>query len=195
MRLEVVGTAGTNAERAWTHTDVPAEHAIRGFHHAELWEARADAPAATLELLGFKQVGVEGMRVRYATGGGGASEIVDVSVRPAGYGGSGVGTVHHIAWRVADDAGQAAWLEAVGKAGLGVSPVMDREYFHSIYFREPGGVLFEIATDGPGFAINQPVSELGSKLVLPAWLEKARAEIERVLPKVVFPAPVVDAEK
>jgi glyoxalase family protein len=93
-----------------------------------------------------------------------------------------VGTVHHIAFRTPDDQQQLEWLKELARLGHSTSPVMDREYFHSIYFREPGGILFEIATDPPGFAINETIETLGSKLVLPPWLEPRRAELEAVLP-------------
>lgn len=93
-----------------------------------------------------------------------------------------VGTVHHVAWRVAGDAEQREWREHLVGDGLNVTPVLDRQYFRSIYFREPGGVLFEIATDPPGFAIDEPFDRLGTALKLPAWLEPQRARIERELP-------------
>ena len=98
-----------------------------------------------------------------------------------------VGTVHHIAWRTPDDRQQGEWLAELTRRGYGVSPVMDRKYFHSIYFREPGNILFEIATDPPGFAVDEPASELGSHLVLPAWLEPERARLEAVLPPLRLP--------
>jgi glyoxalase family protein len=99
---------------------------------------------------------------------------------PQGYGAAG--TVHHIAWRTPDDVQQLAWQRELARHGLSVTPVRDRQYFHSIYFREPGGVLFEIATDPPGFAVDEPVSELGTHLKLPPWLEPQRAELARILP-------------
>jgi glyoxalase family protein len=99
----------------------------------------------------------------------------------------GAGVVHHVAFRTPDDAAQARWREAIVAEGLNVSPVMDRSYFHSIYYREPGGVLFEIATNSPGFTADQPAEELGMKLMLPAWLEKHRAEIEAAVPRVRLP--------
>ncbi|MFN8613412.1 MAG: ring-cleaving dioxygenase [Vulcanimicrobiota bacterium] len=101
----------------------------------------------------------------------------------------GAGTVHHIAWRTPDDANQGLWLERLQSHGVRVSPVMDRNYFHSIYFREPGGVLFEIATDPPGFTVDQPPEELGRKLVLPPWLEPHREKIQRFLPPLKLPQP------
>jgi glyoxalase family protein len=95
-----------------------------------------------------------------------------------------VGTVHHIAWRTADDPQQCQWHSDIARQGYKISPVMDRKYFHSIYFREPGGVLFEIATDPPGFTVDEPLESLGTKLVLPAWLEAHRNHIEADLPPI-----------
>lgn len=95
-----------------------------------------------------------------------------------------VGTVHHVAWRTSDDAGQRAWRQEIGARGYNVTPVLDRCYSHSIYFREPGGVLFEIATDAPGFTVDESLDELGSHLKLPEWLEAQRSQIEQILPKV-----------
>ncbi|NIT95069.1 MAG: ring-cleaving dioxygenase, partial [Actinobacteria bacterium] len=94
------------------------------------------------------------------------------------------GTVHHVAWRVDSDATELAWRERLGATGLHVTPVRDRQYFHSIYFREPGGVLFEIATDPPGFDVDETVETLGSALRLPPWLEPHRDQIEQTLPSV-----------
>ena len=95
----------------------------------------------------------------------------------------GAGSVHHIAWRVGTDAEQGEWRSELVKEGYGVSPVTDRKYFHSIYYREPSGILFEIATDPPGFTVDEPLEGLGQKLVLPAWLEPSRAELAGILPK------------
>ena len=99
----------------------------------------------------------------------------------------GVGTVHHIAWRTPDDQQQLSWLTDIQRQGYNASPVMDRKYFHSIYFREPGNILFEIATDPPGFAVDEKPEELGRHLVLPPWLEPQRENIEAVLPKLQLP--------
>jgi glyoxalase family protein len=99
----------------------------------------------------------------------------------------GAGSVHHIAFRARDDAEQLAWREKIASLGYNVSPVMDRTYFHSIYFREPGGILFEIATDPPGFTEDEKLEELGDNLRLPPWMEKARAQIEEILPPITLP--------
>jgi glyoxalase family protein len=135
--------------------------------------------------LGFRRVGEEGDRVRFEVGPGGAGTRVDVLAAPsAARGHVSAGTVHHVAFRAADEADQLAWREAVAESGLYVTPVLDREYFHSIYFREPGGVLFEIATDPPGFTRDEPVEGLGSALKLPPWLEPSRERIEAALPPI-----------
>jgi glyoxalase family protein len=133
--------------------------------------------------LNFAVAGQDGHRTRYSTGGPG---FLDVEVIPDRHRGSmGAGTVHHIAFRTPDDASQLKWHEKIEAAGHSISPIMDRQYFHSIYFREPGGVLFEIATDPPGFAVDEPASQLGQSLKLPVWFESRRAEIEAALPALV----------
>lgn len=193
MTIEIVGGSETDASKAWTEpgaTDVPAEHALRGFHSVTLIESNIAATATLLtDHLGFEVVGREGERTRFRAGkssGGAAAttaNLVDVIERPgAPRGRDGVGQVHHIAFRTADDATQLQWQDTVHRLGLRVSPVMDRDYFHSIYFREPGGVLFEIATDGPGMTVNEPAESLGTHLMLPAGVEQHRAELERILP-------------
>jgi hypothetical protein len=97
------------------------------------------------------------------------------------------GTIHHVAWRTPTDEEQQAWREAIAGVGLNVTPQLDRQYFQSIYFREPGGVLFEIATDGPGFTVDEAEEALGTQLRLPAWMEPDRAALERVLPPLRLP--------
>lgn len=163
----------------------PADVAIRGFHSVTLTETVETAPASVLvKLFGYREAGREGSRIRYEAQGDerAAGRVVDVLLQPElGPARGGVGTVHHVAFRTPDDGQQAAWLDRLRRAHLHVSPVMDRDYFHSIYFREPGNVLFEIATDGPGFTLNEPAEALGTKVQLPAWLEPHRAEVERGL--------------
>ncbi|MGH9694802.1 MAG: ring-cleaving dioxygenase [Bryobacteraceae bacterium] len=186
LRLELIETAAADPARAWTRSAVPAEFAIRGFHSATLSETGYQRTAALLtEQMGFRLTGQEQNRFRYEIASGGAGKTVDVICAPdAPEGRIAAGTVHHIAWRTADDAQQREWLAEVGRLGYNVSPVMDRVYFHSIYFREPGGILFEIATDSPGFAIDEPLDQLGAGLRLPPWLEAQRARIEAALPPI-----------
>ncbi len=186
LRLELVETPVTDAAHAWVGGSVSLEFAIRGFHSATLSETGYERTAALLkETMGFRAAGQEQNRFRYEVGEGGASKTVDVICAPGGTEGRvAVGTVHHIAWRTGDDAQQGEWLGEIGRLGYNVSPVMDRVYFHSIYYREPGGILFEIATDPPGFAIDEPLEKLGSGLMLPPWLERQRSKIEVVLPAI-----------
>jgi glyoxalase family protein len=184
---------------------VAVEHAIRGFFAVTIVEWNADRTADMLTgTLGFRLEAQTGSRFRFAAGappgaaGGSRQEAaaspvarglgtrLDLLAQPtAGRGRISAGTVHHVAWRVAGDREQAAWHRELIAGGHHVSPIMDRQYFHSIYFREPGGVLFEIATDTPGMTIDESVAQLGSGLRLPSWLERSRPEIEAVLPPLV----------
>lgn len=185
LRLELVATAETDARPAAPSKDVPAEFAIRGFHSSTL--ALTD-PTATAQVLtksmGYHLQEQSGHRARYTAGAGGPGTYVDLLTDPAlPRGLNGAGTIHHVAFRVPDDATEVAARNILLKDGLHVSPVIDRAYFKSIYYREPAGVLFEIATDGPGFAIDEPLDQLATKLGLPPHLEPHRAEIEAALPK------------
>jgi glyoxalase family protein len=142
-----------------------------------LCENDPEPTARLLAMLGFTAAGVEGNRHRFELPDGAAR--VDILHEPqAERGKMGAGAVHHVAFRVADETVQSDWRARLIEAGVHVSPVKDRLYFHSIHFREPGGVLFEIATDGPGFLIDEPEDALGSKLCLPPWLEPIRQSIE-----------------
>jgi catechol 2,3-dioxygenase-like lactoylglutathione lyase family enzyme len=187
LQLELIATSG--GSEPWRGGSVPVEHGIRGFHSVTLSEEGYESTAGLLtSVLGFRQAGESGNRFRYVTGEGGASAIVDVLCQPELQRGAvAVGAVHHIAWRALDDAEQRAWRHEIGERGHNVTPVLDRNYFHSIYFREPGGVLFEIATDPPGFSVDEPVAELGQHLKLPSWLEPQRAQLEHILPKLKLP--------
>lgn len=189
MQLELVSSPDAEPDRVWERGPVPTEHAIRGFHHVTLSENGYEHTAALLtKTLAFKQVGTQGNRFRYGVANGGPSAIVDLVCAPeARPGRVAVGTVHHVAWRTATDAEQVQWRDTLIEHEYDVTPIIDRQYFHSIYFREPGGVLFEIATDPPGFATDETVERLGTSLKLPPWLEEARPELERVLPRVELP--------
>ena len=184
MTVEIIGAAESDPAKAWTDGDVPAQHALRGFHSVTVLEANRTATEALLtEHLGFERVAAEGDRTRFRAAGGTSAAFVDVVEQPGTpRGRDGVGQVHHIAFRTPDDATQLRWQGIVAGLGLRVSPVMDRDYFHSIYFREPGGVLFEIATDGPGMTVNEPAETLGERLMLPADVEQHRAQLEKILP-------------
>jgi glyoxalase family protein len=192
LMLEIVGHAGAEARPAWGEAPgIAREHAIHGLHGVTLWVAGGDDTERVLvETLGFRPVREEGATHRFAAGDGGPGTRVDVR-RLAGFppGAGGAGTVHHVAWRVADDDAQRVLREQVQQAGLRPTPVIDRSYFHSVYFREPGGVLFELATNPPGFAIDEPVAKLGERLTLPLQFEPRRAEIEAILPPIHLPVP------
>jgi glyoxalase family protein len=185
MSLALVGVAGASSEAAWSDGSVPAEHAIRGFHGITLMLARA-APTGSIltNVLGFKEIGREDRLVRYATDStapGGTLTIRETGGFLPGQ--MGRGSVHHIAFRARDDAQQAAMADTLRKEhGLRPTEQIDRKYFRSVYFREPGGMLFEIATDQPGFAVDEPAASLGGELKLPPFLESHRREIEAALP-------------
>ena len=189
MHVELVASDVIDPRAAWDGGPVPAEAAIRGLYSATLAVPRFAASERLLTgIMGFRKTGEEAGRHRYETADGGPHAIVDLIETPASQRGmQGAGSVHHIAWRVPSDAEQAEWRSELVSAGLGVSPVMDRNYFHSIYYREPSGILFEIATDPPGFAIDEPLADLGRRLVLPEWLEPRRTELEGVLPALTIP--------
>jgi len=184
MKIELVAHAEPPAITPSRYADVPAEHALRGFFGVTLLERDLAKTDATLKMLGFEPSASDGNRTRFVSPAGNSlGNHIDVVVDPnASYGHPGAGSVHHIAYRAKDDAAQLAWLEEI-KKHLEVTPVQDRTYFHSIYFREPGGVLFELATDPPGFGLDEPAETLGEALRIPAWLEPHRTAIEaRLLP-------------
>lgn len=184
LRLELVATGEADAREPAPSADIPREHAIRGFHGSTLALTDDTATSAVLvSTMGYRRQAAAGHRVRYTVGAGGPGTYVDLLTDPAlPRGLNGAGTIHHVAFRTPDDPSQVAALAELNRAGLSASPVIDRAYFKSIYYREPGGVLFEIATDQPGFAIDEPVETLGSILSLPPRLEPHRREIEAALP-------------
>ena len=190
LRLELLASAGRDDGREpWDGSSVPAEHAIRGFDGVTLLHADVVATERLLvDALGFRQVAADGQRLRYESGAGGSGTFVDLLHEPTAVSGRVAGgSVHHVAFRVADDDAQAAWQNRLFGAGHPTTEVKDRMYFHSIYLREPGGVLFELATDNPGFATDETVEELGSGLRLPPWLENNRDRIEQKLPSLGDP--------
>ena len=185
MPLSLVGVAGAEDMAAWSDGAVPADHAIRGFHGVSLLQAEVAPTGAILtDLFGLTETAREGRVVRFAAAGAEPGGIVDVEVSEGFMPGRmGGGSVHHIAFRAADDAEQARMVEKLARHhGIRTTEQKDRNYFRSVYFREPGGVLFEIATDEPGFAADEPAGSLGQALKLPRFLEPRRAEIETVLP-------------
>ncbi|HEX6121877.1 MAG TPA: ring-cleaving dioxygenase [Ktedonobacterales bacterium] len=208
QRLELVAPADGEQTTAggapWANSPIPAAYQIRSLHAVRLAVARLEPTARVLtEAMGFRAAGEYALpaagdeperRVRvFQTGPGGLGTEVHLEERPdLPRGRVGIGGVHHVAFRTPDDTEQRAWRERLVADGLRATPVIDRFYFHSVYFREPGGVLFEIATDGPGFATDEDPAHLGERLALPPFLEPRRAEIEaglRPLPTAPEHAP------
>jgi glyoxalase family protein len=181
MKLELVAHSDAGAAKASRFSPVPPQHAIRGFFGVTLLERDLRATETTLKMMGFERIAEEGNRVRFSAAGHALGRRIDVVVdAKAGYGRAGAGSVHHIAFRAPDDEAQLEWREEIEQR-LQVTTVQDRTYFHSIYFREPGGVLFEMATDPPGFTLDERIESLGEELRIPEWLEPRRATIEQRL--------------
>ena len=196
LQIDLVESSTRDPRDPWDTPAVPAEFAVRGQHSSVLTVAD---PSKTVSLLtddlGLRIVGERGNRTRLEAGGGGAGNIVDVVADATGPQGlSAGGTVHHIAFRVQDQATQELWRRELVERGHQVTAILDRQYFTSIYFREPGGVLFEIATDTPGFHIDEPLLELGRSLKLPPWLEPSRDAIEHAVAKIEVPEGNFPAE-
>jgi glyoxalase family protein len=167
---------------AWDGGPVPGERQVRGLHGARVWERNLIPTASFLQrVLGFERIADEGGWTRF--GFTDAAGTIDVREAPDAHRGAwGVGSVHHLAWRVDDDRHQLVVRDQVNAGGASATPVIDRFWFKSVYFKEPGGVLFEIATDGPGFSVDEDPAHLGETLVLPPFLESYRADIEKALP-------------
>jgi glyoxalase family protein len=182
--LALVGIGGAETEAAWKGSDVPVEHALRGFYGVRLLLDDANQTAVILtNVLGFTEAGSEGSVTRFVANGttmGGVVEIWEAKGFLAGN--MGRGSVHHVAFRAATDEAQAEMRrKLVAEHRVQVTEQIDRNYFRSMYFREPGGIIFEIATDQPGFGIDEPLDSLGQALKLPAFLESQRQEIEASL--------------
>ncbi len=186
--VEIEG-ASTRPFTPWDHSAVPPERQIRGLEGARMKEHELTATTAFLtDVLGFAPAGVDGAWHRYGVAGGGSGMYVDLHEAPSLRRGAwGVGSIHHLAWRVDDGAHQLDVRRRIEAAGRRPTPVIDRFWFQSVYFLEPGGVLFELATDGPGFAVDEDPAHLGESLVLPPWLESRRSEIEGALPGLRMP--------
>jgi glyoxalase family protein len=186
--IELIATSD-DPRVPWTTPATGEDRAVRGVHSVT---ATVRTAGPTLDfitaLLGFTVVSTDGDRTRLAIGAGGAGRTIDVVEAPqAPSAANGLGTVHHVALAVESPAAQLEMREAILHRGISVTPVLDRQYFQSIYFREPGGVLFEIATSAPGFAVDEAVDALGTALKLPEWEEAHRREIQQGLPRVTFP--------
>jgi glyoxalase family protein len=196
LLLEIVGHASAESRSAWAHAPgIPPEQAIHGFHAVTLWlDDATQSERLLIDTMGFRPVSEHESTRRFAAGDGGPSTFVDLrTVGDFAPGTGGAGTVHHVAFRVPNDAAQLAARSDVAKAGLHPTPVIDRNYFHSVYFREPAGVLFELATDPPGFTIDEPIDRLGEQLKLPPQYESHRAEIEAILPPIHLGVPAATA--
>ena len=184
LRLSEEWGAGTEGGKPWSTGEVPAEYGIRGLGSVDLTVRELGPTEWVLtEALGFRKTDERaesgGRSATFEVGPGGPGATVRVLERPgAAAAHLGRGGVHHVAFRTPDDEEHALWRERIRAMGLGVTPQIDRFYFRSIYFREPGGVLIEIATDGPGFATDEDPAHLGERLSLPPFLEDRREEIE-----------------
>ncbi len=192
LRIALV-ESGDSLGRAftpWNGSPVPIEHQIRGLESARMVERDLVVTTAFLSnAMGFTHVGTESGWHRYGVGGGKSGSYVDLHEMPtASRGAWGTGSIHHLAWRVDDEAHQLEVRTRVTEGGAHPTPVIDRFWFKSVYFKEPGGVLFELATEGPGFAVDEDQAHLGESLVLPPWLEPERSAIEAAIPKLVPPS-------
>lgn len=190
LEIALVAHPQPDPRAPWDNGHVPPEHAIRGLHSVTLSVPREDATAGMLtDGLGLHLAEEHGNRFRFAAGEGGPGALVDVLVTPdAPSGLVAAGTVHHVAWRAPDEQTQADWRGELVERGVNVTSILDRQYFRSIYFREPAGTLLELATDAPGFTIDEPLLELGRELKLPPWLEPDREQIAATLPKLNLPS-------
>lgn len=180
LQLEIVERAD-GPQSTWSFAGVPADKAIKGFGGAVLYSSAPAKTAAVLEgSLGMTRAGEQDGFIRFHTTGH-LGNVIDMPAEPVPFGAGGTGTVHHIAWRTKDDQEQLIWRGELQQQGYHPTTVQPRQYFNAIYFRESGGILFEIATDPPGFAIDEEPGSLGEKLMLPEWYEPYRGQIERNL--------------
>jgi glyoxalase family protein len=184
MAVSLAETADAREFTPWEHSPVPAERQILGLHSVRLWERDLALTSSFLtNVMGFTAIGEEHGWSGFALARGGSGRYLEICEVPkTGRGDWGVGGIHHVAWRVPDDETQLVARERVERAHRRPTEVIDRFWFKSVYFLEPGGVLFELATDGPGFAVDEDPATLGERLVLPPWLEEHRVEIESALP-------------
>ena len=193
LMIEVIGSSSHEEIVPWPDSPIAAEHALRGFHSVSAALEGYEKTARLLtEAFGYRLVDESGNRFRFISADDSAlGRIVDLLCQPdTAMGRVAAGSVHHIAFRAKDQAEQLWWRERLVDLGYNVTPVIDRTYFHSIYFREPGGVLFEIATDPPGFTLDEKLEELGTHLRLPPWMESGRSQIEKILPPIQVPTKV-----
>ncbi len=197
LLLELVASSRAAGIPAWEDGPLAPEHGIRGLHGTTLWE---DGDTGTADLLvntlGFEAAGEQGGLVRFQVAGPGLGRVVYLRQARGFWGGAdGVGTVHHVAFRAASEQAQLEKRAEIEARGIDITPVIDRKYFRSVYFREPGGVLFEVATDAPGFTVDEPATALGGRLMLPPGYEARRQQIEDALPAIRLPQPRGTSEK
>ncbi|HUF25663.1 MAG TPA: ring-cleaving dioxygenase [Gemmatimonadaceae bacterium] len=192
LELALIETSDEREFAPWDRSPVAERHQIRGLHAVRLWERElSDTSRFLTSVMGFRELGEEGGWHRFGVEGGGSGRHLEIRERPGEQRGRwGTGGVHHVAWRVPDLEAEVALQTKVRDAGRRPTEVIDRFWFQSVYFLEPGGVLFELATDGPGFGIDEDRATLGEKLILPPWLEPNRAQIEAALPPLSMPAEV-----
>jgi glyoxalase family protein len=191
LLIELIASSSHSGIEPWPDSPVSAEHAVHGFHSVSAALEGYERTARLLtETFGYRLIDESGNRFRFVSADEWASgRIIDLLCQPdTAIGRVAAGSVHHIAFRAKNQAEQLQWRERLVRLGYNVTPVIDRTYFHSIYFREPGGVLFEIATDPPGFTLDEKVEELGTHLRLPPWMESTRSQIEEILPRIQVPA-------
>ncbi len=189
LQLALVETSDPREFVPWEHSPVASESQLRGMHAVRLWERQLSPTDTVLtELMGFSVVGKENGWQRYQVDGGGSGKLIEIKELPEERRGEwGTGTVHHVAWRVKDSEEQMNIREILASAGLRPTSQIDRFWFKSVYYKEPGGVLFELATDGPGFDRDEDMEHLGEQLILPPWLETQRREIEAGLVPLTMP--------
>lgn len=180
LHLEIVERE-EGEKNTWQVGEINSDVAIKGFGGATLLSVKPHETAQLLEdVMGLKKIGEEGDFIRFQSSAD-IGNVIDLKLTTIGRGQMGVGTVHHIAWRAKDDEDQLEWQKYVADSGYGVTAVRDRNYFNAIYFKEHGEILFEIATDPPGFAHDESLETMGEKLMLPEQYETHRDQIERAL--------------
>jgi glyoxalase family protein len=190
LLIELIASSSPARVEPWPESPISAEHALHGFHSVSAaLEGYEGTARLFTDSFGYRLIEESGNRFRFASPDDSApGRIVDLLCMPdTETGRVAAGSVHHIAFRAKDEAEQLKWREHLVELGYNVTPVIDRTYFHSIYFREPGGVLFEIATEPPGFTLDETLEELGNHLRLPPWMESARSQIEKILPPIQVP--------
>jgi glyoxalase family protein len=192
LLIELFFTDRMKVRSPWKNSPVPEEYAVAGFYGVTLFlDSLDDSEHVLVNILGFTKGAATGNRRRYFTGTDGDEAKIDIVINPSAPASrQSAGSVHHIAWRVKDFDVHREWQQHIAQSGISTTEVIDRFYFHSIYFREPGGILYEIASDTPGFLVDEPFDELGSHLMLPPWFEPMREKIERSLPPIVVPFKV-----